>query len=103
MGGFPRAPALPRRRMPDRRILAQQIDRQARWVEQHGAVRDQDRTIREALGVVLSSKARDAFRLGKEPAALRDRYGRTKWGQSLLLARRLREARVRMVVVHRPP
>src|SRR4029077_17787935 len=63
---------------------------------------DQDRTIREALSVVLSSASRDAFKLEREPAALRDRYGRSKWGQSLLLARRLLEAGVRMVFVNWP-
>ena len=34
-----------------------------------------------------------AFDLDKEPPALRDRYGRNRWGQSVLLARRLVEAR----------
>src|SRR4029077_15139854 len=63
---------------------------------------DQDRTIREALSVVLSSASRDAFKLEREPAALRDRYGRSKWGQSLLLARRLLEAGGRMGFVNWP-
>jgi hypothetical protein len=100
--GFSRTPDLPPLRLSERRSLAEQIDRQARWIDQHGAVREQDRTIREALGVVLSSRAREAFRLDREPAALRDRYGRGKWGQSLLLARRLLEAGVRMVFVNWP-
>ena len=37
-----------------------------------------------------------------EPAKLRDRYGRGKWGQSVLLARRLIEAGVRFVHVQWP-
>jgi len=40
---------------------------------------------------------RDALDLSKEPAESRDRYGRTKLGQSLLLARRLVEAGVQFV------
>jgi len=59
-------------------------------------------TMRNAMGVVHSSKAREAFQLDREPTAVRDRYGRTKWGQSLLLARRLLEAGVRMVFVNWP-
>jgi uncharacterized protein (DUF1501 family) len=99
--GFALPPDLPPARLDGRRSLAQELDRQTRWVEQNAVVQ-QDRTIREALGVVLSRTAREAFRLEKEPAGVRDRYGRTKWGQSLLLARRLLEAGVRMVFVNWP-
>jgi Protein of unknown function (DUF1501) len=100
--GFTLPPDVSPVRLSDRRTLVQQIDQQARLVEQHGNVQEQDRTIREALSVVLSSKAREAFRLDKESSSLRDRYGRTKWGQSLLLGRRLLEAGVRMVFVNWP-
>ena len=41
-----------------------------------------------------------AFSLDSEPDRLRDRYGRHRFGQSLLLARRLTEAGVPMVAVH---
>ncbi len=50
----------------------------------------------KALSLVLSGRARDAFDLTKEPAQLRDRYGRNTFGQSLLLARRLVEAGTRV-------
>lgn len=53
----------------------------------------------KALGLVLSGKARDAFDLTKEADALRDKYGRNTFGQSLLLARRLVEAGTRFVEV----
>lgn len=49
---------------------------------------------------VISSEARRAFVLDQEPAWLRDRYGRTTAGQSLLLARRLVERGVRFVIVN---
>ncbi len=55
-----------------------------------------------AMDLVTSGKARDAFDLEREPAALRDRYGRHTWGQSCLLARRLIEAGVRLVHVNWP-
>src|SRR5439155_25624440 len=45
-------------------------------------------------------KAREAFALDKEPDAMRDRYGRTRFGQSCLMARRLIEAGVRFVTVN---
>ncbi len=56
----------------------------------------------KALNLVLSGKARDAFELSKETAAMRDRYGRNTFGQSLLLARRLIEAGTRFVEVNWP-
>ncbi len=42
----------------------------------------------------------DTFSLDSEPASLRDRYGRHRFGQSMLLARRLSEAGVPMVAIH---
>jgi uncharacterized protein (DUF1501 family) len=52
-----------------------------------------------ALQLVLSGRARDAFDLSKEPAAMRERYGKNTFGQSCLLARRLIEAGTRVVEV----
>ena len=54
----------------------------------------------QALDLIAGSRARRAFNLHEEPAALRDRYGRTKFGQSVLLARRLVEAGVSLVRVN---
>jgi hypothetical protein len=62
-------------------------------------VRGLDRFQQQALAIVTSTQARDAFDLRKEPDAVRDAYGRTRFGQSLLLARRLIEADVRFVNV----
>ena len=42
----------------------------------------------------------NTFSLDVEPAAVRDRYGRHRFGQTLLLARRLAEAGVPMIAVH---
>jgi hypothetical protein len=47
-----------------------------------------------------SSRARGAFDLSREPGRLLDRYGRTRFGLSCLLARRLVEAGVRFVTVN---
>ena len=56
----------------------------------------------KALSLVLSGRARDAFELSKETAAMRDRYGKNTFGQSCLLARRLIEAGTRFVEVNWP-
>jgi uncharacterized protein (DUF1501 family) len=56
----------------------------------------------QALGLILSQRARAAFDLSKESTSLRDRYGRNTFGQSLLLARRLIEAGTRVVEVNWP-
>jgi hypothetical protein len=55
---------------------------------------------RRAVALLTSQPTRRAFDLSHEPATLRDRYGRHKYGQSLLLARRLVEAGVRLVTVY---
>ncbi|MBA61746.1 MAG: hypothetical protein CMJ76_05205 [Planctomycetaceae bacterium] len=52
-----------------------------------------------AMNLISSGRARDAFDLTKESEATRDRYGRTTFGQSCLLARRLVEAGTRVVEV----
>ncbi len=53
-----------------------------------------------AYKLMSSKSAREAFDLSKEPDKVRDRYGRTRFGQSCLLARRLIEAGVRFVTVN---
>ena len=49
---------------------------------------------------MLSPKARSAFAIDSENDKLRDRYGRTTFGQSCLLARRLVENGVRFTTVN---
>ncbi|HZW32083.1 MAG TPA: DUF1501 domain-containing protein [Isosphaeraceae bacterium] len=49
---------------------------------------------------IFSRAGRNAFDLGQEREAVRDAYGRTTFGQSCLLARRLVEAGVRLVTVN---
>ena len=52
-----------------------------------------------AYGLLASKEAREAFDMKKEPDAIKDQYGRTRFGQSCLLARRLVETGVRFVTV----
>lgn len=56
----------------------------------------------QAVALLQSGRAIKAFRLEDEPAALRERYGLTRFGQSCLLARRLVVAEVRFVQITWP-
>jgi len=53
----------------------------------------------QAMNLIVSGRARNAFDLVQEPERLRDRYGRNTFGQSCLLARRLVESGTRVVEV----
>ena len=55
---------------------------------------------KRALRLISSSEVRRLFDLGKEPPKLRERYGRHRLGQSLLLARRLVEGGVNFVAAY---
>src|SRR5919204_20016 len=56
-----------------------------------------------AFELVTSAEVQKAFDLTREPASVRDRYGRHSWGQSHLLARRLVEHGVRFVTTVNGP
>lgn len=58
------------------------------------------RHVEMAFSMLGDVKANEAFRLEKETPRIRARYGDTKFGQSLLLARRLVEAGVSLVTVN---
>ena len=95
--------------LPEQVTVSRLESRSTLLAELNGAVpirtsltTDYERLGREALGVLVSGTAQGAFAIEKEPAKLRDRYGRGKWAQSVLLARRLVEAGVRMVFVQWP-
>lgn len=53
----------------------------------------------QALDLVISGRAREAFDLSQEKETLRESYGKNTFGQSCLLARRLIEAGTRVVEV----
>lgn len=91
---------LPALRLDRRRALLTQVDQLAAVAERslaaHGLGDLQGRVF-ELLG---SSDIRQAFELASEPAKVRDTYGRHKFGQSCLLARRLVQAGVPVVAVY---
>ncbi|HAP07069.1 MAG TPA: DUF1501 domain-containing protein [Planctomycetaceae bacterium] len=55
---------------------------------------------RQAFDLLAGRAARRAFEINEEPDQLRDQYGRNRFGQSLLLARRLVQAGVSLVQVN---
>ena len=87
------------RRLDQRLELLQGFDQLRRRVDQSGLMEASDQFNQLAVDMLTNAKAREAFDLSKEPAALRDRYGRHAWGQRALLSRRLVEAGVSFVTM----
>jgi hypothetical protein len=87
-------------RANDRRSALAELDALSRAGEKVAAERGMSAYQARALDLLTSPAAKAAFDLAAEPPAVRDRYGRTTYGQSTLLARRLVEAGVRLVCVY---
>jgi hypothetical protein len=87
-------------RVEGRRDLLRQLDGQRRLLDQAAETQALDDHQQRALNLLTSPAVGKAFQLSAEPAAVRERYGRTSFGQSCLLARRLAEAGVPVVNVH---
>jgi len=90
-------------RLSDRRTLLTEFDRTRRIYDTRGMADSLDHFDRVAFEMVTGPRARAAFDLSREPPRLRDYYGRHRWGQSCLLARRLVEAGVSFVTVNFDP
>jgi hypothetical protein len=98
--GCATAPDLPSERMDRRSNLLGQLDQRLSGLP---TTVDHDRYRDQAIELVAGPRGREAFDLDREPATIRDRYGRTIHGQSVLLARRLVEAGVSLVQVNWAP
>ena len=83
------------RRARLRDLVGSHMDSINRAVEQYKL----DEYYNQALSLVSSGRAREAFSLSSESDVTRDSYGRNTFGQSCLLARRLVEAGTRVVEV----
>ena len=83
-----------------RQKLRQAVDGAVESFEKSAQAKQLDDNFNLAYRLMSSAQAREAFALDKEPSTVRDRYGRTKFGQSCLLARRLIERGVRFVTVN---
>ncbi len=82
-----------------RRTLLAAVDHLSAAVHGNDQLDTFDEFGQKAAAMVLSPQAQSAFDITKESDATRDDYGRTQFGQSCLLARRLVEGGVRFVTV----
>ena len=89
-------------RLSERFDLLTQMDAQFQAAARSGALAELGHMRQKAFDLLHSDASRRAFEIEREPAALRENYGRHKFGQSVLLARRLVEAGVRLVQVNWP-
>jgi hypothetical protein len=87
-------------RLDDRRALLRMIDEQTNLLGISATAEGIDAFYQRALTMLASSKVKRAFDLSQESDRVRDAYGRTTYGQSCLLARRLIETGVRFVTVY---
>ncbi|MFO0824402.1 MAG: DUF1501 domain-containing protein [Gemmataceae bacterium] len=82
-------------------IDANRVEQRRTLLEQLGSTGVGDPAFRDhqrqAFELLSSGRAAEAFHIDREPVKVRDRYGRNRFGQSLLLARRLIQAGVPMI------
>ena len=87
-------------RLERRYAMLNQVDAYQRHFEESSlAAQARDIFYEKAHSLITSPATKRAFDLAKEPLRLREAYGRTTFGQSCLLARRLIEAGVQFVTV----
>ncbi len=87
-------------RLKGRKSLLQSLDRyQSQREKQLSFAQEYDRFTERALSMSTSRKAKEAFDLSQESEIIRNRYGRNRVGQGMLMARRLIEAGVRFVTI----
>lgn len=79
-------------RLDHRQSLVRQFDSFRADMDRQHAAGGVDRFRSAAFTMLTSHKVAAAFDISQEPAEVRERYGRHRWGQSCLLARRLAEA-----------
>jgi hypothetical protein len=83
-----------------RQKLREAVDGAIAAFEHSPQAKQLDENFSLAYRLMSSPQAREAFALDKEPEKTRERYGKTRFGQSCLMARRLIERGVRFVTVN---
>ena len=86
--------------MERRRTLLEAVDNLSARVKGNDQIATYDEFQQKAAEMVLAPTAQAAFDIGKESEKQRDEYGRTEFGQSCLMARRLIEGGVKFVTVN---
>jgi hypothetical protein len=87
-------------RLHRRREMQKLVDRQAKLLETSPEAKGFDDYYERAIGMLTSDRVRQAFDLSAETAEVRDKYGRTTYGQGCLLARRLVQSGVKFVTCY---
>jgi uncharacterized protein (DUF1501 family) len=87
-------------RLQARREMLKLIDKQSRLLEFSARAKGIEAHHERAIAMLTSPGVKAAFDLSREPASMRDRYGRTTYGQGCLLARRLVEAGAKFINVY---
>jgi hypothetical protein len=87
-------------RLTNRLGLLTEIERQQRELEQRAELLKLDRNRQQAVSILADAHTRQAFEVEQADPALLERYGRNKFGLSLLMASRLLDAGVRLVQVN---
>lgn len=87
-------------RLANRFQLRRQLDRHRSPGTIAESLREFESQYTTASSMLGDDRVAGAFDLRRESSRLRDRYGRTRFGQSLLLARRLVESGVSLVTVN---
>jgi hypothetical protein len=86
-------------RLGDRRTLLASVDSLAREMDKNEKLEAMDSYQQRAYGLILGD-AKQAFEMSQETDETRERYGRNRFGQSCLLARRLVERGVPFITVN---
>jgi hypothetical protein len=100
VSGLESSAELPALRVDRRRSLLAAVNQHLDAADRGGTPKNWDSVSQQAFDLLRSSAGRRAFNLDEEASAVRDRYGRNRFGQSMLLARRLIEAGVSLVQVN---
>ena len=87
------------KRFTSRKNILEAVNDHFATKEKSDNISAMDTFYQQAYSLISSEKAKDAFNINKENAALRDAYGRNAAGQRFLMARRLVEAGVRFVTL----
>lgn len=89
-------------RFDQRRSLLEHVNRRQDQTLHSPLVRQYSEESLQAMGLLSATASRKAFDLSRETDSIRDRYGRSRYAQSVLLSRRLVEAGVSVVRINWP-
>lgn len=98
--GLAHLPGFTPQRLSRRAALLDTLNGRLSELRAQGEMEELDAFQQQALAMLAEPRVNAAFDLEREPAPLRDGYGRHRHGQSVLLARRLVEAGARFVTVY---